>query len=256
MDESKPADVLEAAIRAPKHGDIALMPYITAGYPDRESFAVQVSRFAEVADAIEIGVPFSDPMADGATIQESSQVALENKVTLRWILTELGTIESLGAPLVLMSYFNPLLSYGLRQVVRDACSVGICGFIVPDVPLEEGAELRRLAAEQGLAVVQLVTPVTSAERMRRLTAESTGFVYAVTITGITGGSVPIEQVLSYLDGVREVSTLPVCAGFGIRTRAHVEALRGHADGAIVGSAVIDVMGRGEDGRAYLESLRG
>ncbi len=255
MEDHAPSRVLEAAIRTPKRGSIALMPYLTAGYPELQSFAPTVSRLAEVADAIEIGVPFSDPMADGATIQESSRVALENGVSLRWILAELGTLDGVAAPLVLMSYLNPLLAYGLRQVVRDAAQVGVTGFIVPDLPLEESSELRRLAGEQGLAVIQLVTPVTSPERRRRLVKQSAGFIYAVTVTGITGGSVPIDEVRSYLDTVRAVSELPVCAGFGIRTREHLAALEGHADGAIVGSALIDVMAGGGDVVGFLESLR-
>lgn len=248
------ADRLTAALRQPKHAPSpALMPYLTSGYPTMEGFASLVASVSEVADAMEIGVPFTDPMADGVTIQGSSHVALKNGVSLRWILETLRGVDA-QAPMVLMSYLNPLLRYGLERVVRDAAEAGVSGFIVPDLPFEECAVLRDPADEAGLALVQLVTPVTPPERLAMLCRESRGFVYAVTKTGVTGGEVDSAPVTGFLDGIRAVSPLPVCAGFGIRSAMQIRELAGHADGAIVGSAFIEALGRGEDGASWLRGL--
>jgi tryptophan synthase alpha chain len=245
---------LTAALRTPKHAPSpALMPYLTSGYPTMEGFSALVESVSKVADAMEIGVPFTDPMADGVTIQGSSRIALENGVSLRWILETLRHTDS-QAPMVLMSYLNPLLRYGLDEVVRDAADAGVSGFIVPDLPYEECDMLRQPADEAGLALVQLVTPVTPAERLAMLCGESRGFVYAVTKTGVTGGTVDSAPVGQFLDGVRAVSDLPVCAGFGIRGADQIAELTGHADGAIVGSAFIEALGRGEDGADWLAGL--
>lgn len=253
-----PRDVIADALRrAAQGGRPALVGFVTAGFPDRASFARQLAEVAEAADVVEIGVPFSDPMADGLTIQRSSRVALEQGATLAWILEALTALSPRPrAPLVLMSYLNPLLAHGLHRLPGDARGAGISGFIVPDLPWEESAELRTALAREGLALVQLVTPLTPAARLAMLARQSQGFVYAVTATGTTGREVAIpDGVLAYLDRVRAVSDLPVCAGFGIRHAAQVERLAGHADGVIVGSALVDVIGRGGDAPAFLQSLR-
>lgn len=250
------ADKLTAALRSPKRpGRPAIMPYLTSGYPTLEGFTELVESVSEVADAMEIGVPFTDPMADGVTIQHSSHIALKNGVSLKWILKTLKGLDS-KAPMVLMSYLNPLMKYGFAEVVRDAAEAGVSGFIVPDLPFEECAILRDHADAAGLAVIQLVTPITPADRLAMLTRESRGFVYAVTKTGVTGGEVKGGSVTAMLDRVRAVSPLPVCAGFGIRSAAQVTELTGHADGAIVGSAFIEALGRGEDGATWLRGLHG
>ncbi|TNE86827.1 MAG: tryptophan synthase subunit alpha [Deltaproteobacteria bacterium] len=248
------ADTLTAALRSPKHAPApALMPYLTSGYPTMEGFASLVESVSEVADAMEIGVPFTDPMADGVTIQGSSHVALKNGVSLKWILETLKGVDA-KAPMVLMSYLNPLMRYGLERVVRDAADAGVSGFIVPDLPFEECDMLRDPADEAGLAVVQLVTPVTPADRLAMLCRESRGFVYAVTKTGVTGGQVDSAPVGEFLDGIRAVSPLPVCAGFGIRSATQIKELTGHADGAIVGSAFIEALGDGANGAEWLRGL--
>ncbi len=247
------SDRLEEAVRSPRGGrPIALCPYLTAGWPDREGFSDLVDRVASVADAIEIGVPFSDPMADGVTIQGTSREALAAGVTLPWILESLGE-RTREVPLVLMSYLNPLLAHGLGRLVDEAAQVGVCGLIVPDLPLDEGGELRDLAEARGLGVVQLVTPVTPPARLEALCAASRGFVYAVTVAGTTGTR-PGEAVLPYLDRVRRVSRRPVCAGFGISDRSDLERLAGHSDGAIVGSALLAAMAQGSDPVEFLEGL--
>ena len=253
-----PREVIADAIRrAAAGGTPALVGFVTAGFPDRASFARQLAEVAQAADVVEVGVPFSDPMADGLTIQRSSRAALEQGVTLTWILETLAALTPRPrAPLVLMSYLNPLLAHGLHRLPAEARTAGVSGFIVPDLPWEESAELRAALAREGLALVQLVTPLTPAARLAMLARQSQGFVYAVTATGTTGREVAIpDDVLDYLDRVRAVSDLPVCAGFGIRHAAQVERLAGHADGVIVGSALVDVIGQGGDAAAFLTGLR-
>ena len=247
------AERLEAALRTPKRpGRPALMPYLTAGFPRREGFGELLARVSSVADAIELGVPFSDPMADGVSIQAASQAALQDGVSLRWILEMLGETER-ECPVLLMSYLNPLLAYGFSDLARDAAAAGVCGLIVPDLPFEECGPLREAAEGAGLGLVQLVTPLTPPGRLETLAAASRGFLYAVTMTGTTGGEVP-DDLSDYLGRLRAAASVPVCAGFGIRRAAQVQALTGHADGVIVGSALIDVLRRGEDPLAFLAGL--
>lgn len=252
-----PRERLESAIAAAaKQGGPALVAFLTAGHPRRESFREHVTAIACAADVVEIGVPFSDPMADGVTIQGSSRTALEQGVTLRWILAELTTMPRVQAPLVLMSYLNPLLAFGYRALATAAKDAGVCGFIVPDLPFDEGEDLRGALDEQGLALVQMVTPVTTPERLRAVCARSEGFVYAVTSTGTTGRRSDLPADLrGYLSAARAASRVPVCAGFGIRTREHVELLRGQVDGVIVGSALVEVLDKGADPAAFLRGLR-
>jgi len=253
-----PREAITKAIRdASARGMPALVAFMTAGFPGRAQFAETLRKISEAADVIEIGVPFSDPMADGVTIQRSSRAALAGGVTLAWILAELATLaERPRAPLLLMSYLNPLLAYGMERLPADARAAGIAGFVVPDLPYEECEDLRAALAGEGIALVQMVTPVTPAARLEMLARESQGFVYAVTMTGTTGHDVSVpEAVLDYLARVRASATVPVCAGFGIRHAAQVMRLAGHADGVIVGSALVEVLECGEDPAAFLRGLR-
>jgi tryptophan synthase alpha chain len=253
----KPNERLSAAIRAAAtRGEPAIVAFMTAGFPLAEKFREHLLAVAAGADVVEIGVPFTDPMADGMTIQRSSQAALKQGVSLRWILGELAAMQRPAAPLVLMSYLNPLLQYGYERLAVDAASAGVCGFIVPDLPFDEGAELRAALAKTGVALVQMVTPVTTPMRLAEVCAASEGFVYAVTMTGTTGKNVAVpDTVLDYLDQVTAASPVPVCAGFGIRSREQVEKLRGHVAGVVVGSALVEVLERGEDPTAWLQGLR-
>lgn len=236
----------------------ALIAYITAGFPDKATFKAQLDAVAAVADVVEIGVPFTDPMADGATIQRASRVALDQGASLRWILAELSApCPKPQAPLLLMSYLNPLLAFGLDKLPRAAAQAGIAGFIIPDLPYEECAEMRAALQALGLALVQFVTPVTPDARMSMLCKASSGFVYAVTMTGTTGKQVAVPQeVLDYLARVSKLSPLPVCAGFGIRHAEQIRKLAPYVDGIIVGSALIEAIERGEDPAQFLRSLRG
>ena len=248
--------ITEAIQSAKAQGRPALVAYITAGFPKRETFLQQLAAVADAADVVEIGVPFTDPMADGTTIQRSSRAALANGVSLKWILSELaGLRPKPHAPLLLMSYLNPLLAYGLDRLPADAARAGVSGFIVPDLPFEECEDVRAALAARGLALVQFVTPVTPTERIQMLTAASSGFVYAVTMTGTTGKNVAVPaEVLEYFARVKRSSPLPVCAGFGIRNREQVERLASHVDGVIVGSALVEVLERDADPAAFLRSL--
>ncbi len=249
--------IVEAVRRGAAAGEPALVAFLTAGYPSAGRFREDLAAVAAGADVVEIGVPFTDPMADGMTIQRSSQAALKQGVSLRWILAELAAMQRPAAPLVLMSYLNPLLQYGYARLAADAAAAGVCGFIVPDLPFDEGDELRAALGEAGVALIQMVTPVTTPQRLAQVCAASDGFVYAVTMTGTTGRNVAVpDSVVQYLDTVRRASPVPVCAGFGIRSRDQVERLRGHVEGVVVGSALVEVLERGEDPTAWLRALRG
>jgi tryptophan synthase alpha chain len=250
-------DAISGAIRAAAaQGEPALVAFLTAGFPSRDKFREHLTAVAAGADVVEIGVPFTDPMADGLTIQRSSHAALAQGVSLRWILAELEAMPRLQTPLLLMSYLNPLLAFGLKRLADAAVKAGVSGFIVPDLPLDESDELRAALDVHQIALVQMVTPVTKPERMRQLCAGSQGFVYAVTMTGTTGKNVAVPtEVVHYLDRVRELASVPVCAGFGIRSREQVELLRGHVDGVVIGSALVEVLERGEDATEWLRKLR-
>ena len=250
-----PRDALAASLREAEKP--ALVAFVTAGFPDPNGFLRLLAEVAEAADAVEIGVPFTDPMADGVTIQRSSQAALANGVSLGWILDQLAARDfELASPVLLMSYLNPLLAFGYDALAARAVEAGVSGFIVPDLPYEESAPLRDALQAHGLALVQLVTPATPPDRLRALCQSSQGFVYAVTRTGITGGAADFPQeAAEYLAAVSAASDLPVCAGFGVRSRDQVEKIGNHADGVIVGSALIEALERGESPAEFLAELR-
>lgn len=238
-------------------GTPALIPYITAGFPTKDAFATQLRSLQNHAALVEVGVPFSDPMADGATIQHSSLIALQNGVTLDWILTSLAAFKgTLTAPVALMSYLNPLIHLGLDNLASRCAESGVSLLIIPDLPLEESAGLRAALHAKGVGLVQLVSPVTPPDRAALLARNSDGFLYAVTVTGVTGGAASGKpaDLDGYLAHLRAVSPVPVCAGFGIKSREQVRALAGKADGAIVGSALIVAIERGENPGDFLAAL--
>jgi tryptophan synthase alpha chain len=250
----KPSDKINAAISTAP--GMAIVAFLTAGYPKREQFVAHLTAIGNEADVVEIGVPFSDPMADGMTIQRSSREALSQGVTLKWLLDTLEGMQRPKAPLVLMSYLNPLLAYGYARLAKESVAAGVCGFIVPDLPYDESEDFRAALADHGIALIQMVTPVTKPERLAKLCAATQGFVYAVTMTGTTGRTASVPgDVTRYLDAVRAASKLPVCAGFGIRGREQVEQLKGHVAGVIVGSALVEVLESGQDAAAFLRALR-
>jgi tryptophan synthase alpha chain len=236
----------------------ALVAFATAGYPDANTFLSTLQRIADNADVVELGIPFTDPMADGVTIQRSSEGALAQGVSLRWIFEQLEQRDfKLSAPLLFMSYLNPLLTFGYQALAERAVKGGVDGFIVPDLPYEESAPLREALDPHGLALVQLVTPATPAQRLKQLCAGSQGFVYAVTVTGITGGAQSLPTELSaYFERVKAAAgNVPVCAGFGIRSHDDVARIGANVDGVIVGSKLVEILEQGEDPGAFLQQLR-
>ncbi len=213
-----------------------------------------MAQVAGTVDILELGVPFSDPMADGVSIQHASHEALRQGVTLQWIL---GVVDAhdFSTPIVLMSYLNPLLAYGVDKLAQTAAQVGVAGVIVVDLPYEEARPVHDALRSHGVDLIQLVTPATPSERLKMICDSSCGFVYAVTMTGTTGGqALQPQEVQSYLDRVRDVSQLPVMAGFGIRTPEHVRELTGHANGVIVGSALIDTLRDHQDPGPFIQAL--
>ena len=249
---------ISAAIKAANDaGRTALVPFIRAGYPEPDDFIATLKAVAQAGDVVELGIPFSDPMADGMTIQRSSFEALKKGVSLKWIFDQLDAAGDIDTPLVMMSYLNPLLAFGYEALAERALAAGVCGFIVPDLRFELSGELRAALEAHGLGLVQLVTPATPEDRLQTLCEASRGFVYAVTITGITGGGAGLPADLAdYLDKVSGMSKIPVCAGFGIRSAQDVAAVGQHASGAIVGSALVEVLEKNEDPGRFLGSLFG
>jgi tryptophan synthase alpha chain len=254
----KPHEQVSAAIRAAgEAGRTGLVAFITAGYPDRDAFRRTLAEVAEAADVVEVGVPFSDPMADGLTIQRASRGAIEQGVTLSWILDEIAAMDPKpAAPVVLMSYLNPLLAMGYERLAERAVAAGVAGFIVPDLPLDESEPLDEALSEHGLALIHLVSPVTPPERVAAAARATRGFLYAVNITGITGGAKAAgEGLKAYLASVAAQSPVPVCAGFGVRSAEQVGELGRVVPGVIVGSALVEALERGESPADFLGALR-
>jgi tryptophan synthase alpha chain len=253
----KPHEQISAAIRAAAdQGRTALVAFITAGYPHKDRFRATLAEVATAADVVEVGVPFTDPMADGLTIQRASRAAIAQGVTLSWILDEIAAMDPRpAAPVVLMSYLNPLLAMGYERLAERAVDSGVAGFIVPDLPLDEAAPLDSALAARGLALVHLVSPVTPPARLEAAARASRGFLYAVNVTGITGGAKSADADLkNYLGRVVAASPVPVCAGFGIRSAAQVADLGQVVPGIIVGSALVESLERGESPAAFLAGL--
>jgi tryptophan synthase alpha chain len=250
-------DRLTSAILAARRaGRAAIAAYVTAGFPARSSFPALLGDVAAACDILEVGIPFSDPMADGATIQRASRVALSGGTTLSWTLRTLASsVDALATPLVLMSYLNPLLAYGPSRLAREAAAAGVSGIIVPDLPLEEQDRFRDDLGASDLALIQMVSPATPAPRLTDIGARADGFVYAVTVTGTTGGRVGAGHDLTgYLARARASSTRPLLAGFGVTTRDDVAAVVPPAEGVIVGSALIAAIERGDRPGAFLAGL--
>ena len=239
---------------------MAIAIYLTVGYPDRASTTALLRAALDGgADLIELGVPFSDPMADGTTIQRANEVALRGGVRLEDCIAEGETlVAERDATVLLMGYLNPFLRYGAERLAADCVRTGVAGVIVPDLPAEESAELDTVLAPADVARIDLYAPTTPDARLARLLPAARGFVYCVSLTGVTGARAGLsEDVRPFVERVRAHTTLPVAVGFGIGRPEHVRALRGVADGVIVGSAAIDAVARGGEGalRDLVRSLR-
>ena len=227
-------------------GRKALAPFVTIGYPDVETSEALVESILDAgADMLELGIPFSDPLADGPTVQATSFAALLNGVTVTNALASVRRLRSRGveAPLVFMGYYNPYLSYGLDRFVIDAASAGVDGLIVPDLPAEESGTLGALCVEQGLHLIPLLAPTSTDERIASACKAAGGFIYCVSLTGVTGARSELSaSVETLVERVRRHTDLPLLVGFGVSQREHVEAIGRFADGAIVASALLDAVG--------------
>jgi tryptophan synthase alpha chain len=236
-------------------GAVGLIPYVMSGHPDRDrSIAAARSMAALPIAALELGIPFSDPLADGPVIQRAGQAALEAGMTVAGCL-EIAAEVSGKAPVVFMSYVNPILSYGPARFAADAAAAGVAGVILPDLPPEESESVAAELHKHGLATVFLVAPTSSDERIELICAASSGFVYCVTLTGVTGvrAELPVG-IGELLERVHSHTALPVAAGFGIATPAHVAALRGIADAAVVASAIVKELEEKRDPARLVEEL--
>ena len=235
--------------------EIALVPYVTAGYPSTGASLDFIDQAALAgADAIEIGLPFSDPVADGPTIQFASHQALESGFKTRAFLEALSARRR-PCPLILMTYLNPLLALGPNAFATLA-EAGIKAVVIPDLPEEEAASMSEGAARSGIDMVLLAAPTSSDERLRRIGSASRGFVYVVGVVGTTGARLKADPALpAILDRVRRATSLPLVAGFGLSDPSHLQAITAHADGAIVGSRLVDAIRQGEDFAALIRSFK-
>ena len=243
--------------RLRSEGRKALIPYLTAGYPTPDASAAALRSAAEVADIIEVGVPFSDPLADGPTIQRSTFEALRQGMTLAGTL-ELIARADLARPVVIFSYLNPILQFGVDRFLRTAEGLGIAGLLLTDLPAGSDPEVESAVQRSGLDLIRLVAPTTRAERLMVTLDGAQGFVYLVARLGVTGASSTLDvQLLDSVARVRKVSSLPLAIGFGISTPEQARAASRMADGVVVGSALVEILGRDGVGsaRSFLDALR-
>ncbi|MBV9231815.1 MAG: tryptophan synthase subunit alpha [Chloroflexi bacterium] len=262
--------IVEAFERAHQEGRGVLLPYFMSGYPSAEQSIKIVLAAAEGgADIIELGMPFSDPLADGATIQHAGQVALDRGMTINGCMEVARQIAAhTDVPLILMGYYNPILAYGLKSFCKTARKSGVCGLIIPDLPPEEAMALRAAALQEGLSLIFLVPPTTPDERIEQvvdLTASGLGgFIYCVSLSGVTGSREALPAHLhSFIERVRGYTKdkgIPLVVGFGLSTPQHIASVTSYAEGAAVGSALVNLIDRyEEDGqveavRQYIQSL--
>lgn len=237
---------LEDAVRA--HDDLKLIAYLMAGHPNKKRSIEVGKRLANSGvAALEVGVPFSDPLADGPVIQRAGQTALDNGMTVGGALEVAEAIAAEGPPVVLMMYMNPILAFDPRKFAAEAAQAGVSGVIVPDLPVEESEPVAGWLRSASLDTVFMVAPTSSDERVGMIASHSSGFVYCVTVTGITGVRKELPEGMKDLFArVRGTTTLPVAAGFGISRPEHMKALRGQVDAAAVGSAIVDEIDQGKD----------
>ena len=240
------AEIKRAFSRKP-----AFMPYFPIGYPTVPASLDAIEALGKNgADLIEVGIPFSDPLADGPVIQHATQIALQNGVTVAGVLDAVGELRrrNVTVPLILMGYFNPMFRFGLKEFCRAAASSGADGLIVPDLPVEESAELEE-ALDGGLPFIRMLAPTTAAERARKICAAARGFLYLVSVTGVTGTREKVSESLpGFLARVRSAAPkdLPLCVGFGIASPGQAVEVGKIADGVIVGSACVRAIGEAKD----------
>ncbi len=245
---------------AASDGRSAFVPYMTAGFPDRRAFMRNAKTLLEAADVLEVGLPFSDPLGDGPTIQRSSETALASGVTTQDVLDMVRDLTAeTSTPVVIMSYYNPIYCYedgGEAGFVQAAKAAGAAGLILPDLPPDEGDTLIQAARDVDLDTVFLVAPTSTEERLKRVTDACRGFIYAVSVTGVTGArdALPAD-VPDLVRRVKAVSDLPVAVGFGVSGAATAKPVADVADGVVVGSAIVKTAGDGGDVAALAHEIR-
>jgi tryptophan synthase alpha chain len=226
------------------------MPYFPLGFPDAQTSVDVITAMSEAgADAFEIGLSFSDPLADGPVIQHATQVALEKGITVKQSLALIAELRSRGVtqPFLMMGYYNPLLAYGLERFVNEAASAGADGFIVPDLPPEEADDLDRLCRERGLGLIYFLAPTSTDERVKLVAGKAQGFIYLVSIAGVTGTRSQVASGLSdFVGRIRKTTSMPIAIGFGVSTPEQASEVSHIADGVIVGSALVQIVDRAED----------
>ncbi|GBD10945.1 Tryptophan synthase alpha chain [bacterium HR23] len=244
--------ITDALLSAVHRRGLGLIAYVMAGHPRPEATHVLLPALAEAGvDVLEVGVPFSDPVAEGPVIQQASFSALEKGITLLWCLETIRQVRrgGLETPILLMGYYNPLLAYGLERCVRDSAQAGVDGFIVADLPPEEAGPLREACQASRLALVPLVAPTSTDERIALACRGASGFVYCVSVTGTTGARDTLApEIPSLVARVRRHTHLPVAVGFGVSRPEHLGALQGVADAVVVGSALVQALATAPPGR--------
>jgi len=237
----------------------AFIPYIMAGDPDIKRTRELIGILEDCgADIIELGVPFSDPLADGPTIQKAAQRALDEGVTLKKVIELVAELRcSTQIPIILMTYYNPIFKYGEERFVLDASAAGVDGIIVPDLPPDEAGNMIKYAKKSGLDTIFLLAPTSTDDRIHKVAKASSGFIYYVPITGITGSKLSLDSSIeAHIKRIRDVTDKPVAVGFGISTPAEAAGISQFADGVIVGSAIVKRVGESdEELKNYLMSLR-
>ncbi len=250
--------IAETFERLQREGRKALVTFITAGDPDLDTSQRILDGLPQAgADVIELGMPFTDPMADGPAIQLASQRALKAGQTMEKTLAMVRRFrqEDDTTPIVLMGYYNPVYVYGNERFLRDAKDAGVDGLIIVDLPPEEDEELCLPAMEAGLNFIRLATPTTDDERLPKVLTNASGFLYYVSITGVTGTRAPdARDVAAQVARIKRHTSLPVCIGFGVKTPQQARTLATAGDGVVVGSALVDIIARAQDGGA--EAVRG
>jgi tryptophan synthase alpha chain len=231
-------------------GHAALMPYFPLGFPDAQTSLEVIAALSEAgADAFELGLSFSDPLADGPVIQQATQVALEKGITVKRSLAMIAELRARGVtqPFLVMGYANLILAYGQERFVADAAAAGADGFIVPDLPPEEAGELDQLCQARGLGLIYFLAPTSTAERVQLVAGKARGFIYLVSITGITGARSQLAGGLSdFVGRIRQATVAPIAVGFGVSTPDQAREVSQIADGVIVGSALVQIVDRAAD----------
>ena len=249
------ADLRNAFARVSQESRKALLPFLMSGHPTPEAFAANLEAAGEFADVIEVGVPFSDPLADGPVIQEAGAQSLKNGTTLAATLETLRARKP-GPPVVLMLSFNQVLAGGIEQFADRAVAAKVSGAIIPDLPFDEQDELRKMFAQREMALIAMLSPTTSEARMRQILTKAEGFAYLISVAGVTGTRDAFgEETVEYIRRAKSISPVPLCVGFGISKAQHIEQLRKSADGFIVGSALIRGLGQGSSVADILGPLR-